>query len=134
MERGRRLRLLLDTHTLIWWFLDRDELSRSAHKAVGDEDNPVYISAASIFEIATKHRIGKLPEVGALIDDLPERLKEQRFDDLPISLAHGRRAGGLIGAHKDPFDRMLAAQAILEGLTLVSADAALDQFGVQRIW
>lgn len=128
------MRLLLDTHALIWWFLDQDELSATARTLIGDEDNPIFVSAASIFEITTKHRIGKLPQVAALVDELDRRLPEQALNELPITLAHGRLAGAMPGAHKDPFDRMLAAQAILEGLTLVSSDTALDQFGIRRVW
>lgn len=128
------MKLLLDTHVLIWWFLDRDELSTAAEAAIGNEDNPVFVSAASAFEMSTKQRIGRLPHVADLLGDLDARLAEQLFEEVPITLRHGRVAGALDGAHKDPFDRMLAAQAIIEGLTLVSSDTALDQFGVQRIW
>jgi PIN domain nuclease of toxin-antitoxin system len=128
------LRLLLDTHTLIWWYLDRDELSPTAAAVLRDEANVAMVSAASIFEIAVKHRIGKLPQVAELINDLDALLEDQMFGALPITIQHARTAGLLAGQHRDPFDRMLAAQAIVENLVLISNDAALDQFGVQRLW
>lgn len=128
------MRLLLDTHVLIWWFLDQRQLSPAAREAIGDERNGAFVSAASLFEISTKQRSGKLPNVGPLLEEIEPRLAEQLFEALPITIRHGARADALAGTHKDPFDRMLAAQALAEGLTLVSADAALDQFGVRRLW
>lgn len=128
------MRLLLDTHVLLWWYLDQTQLSPAAATLLGEEETVVFVSAASVFEIATKHRIGKLPQVAALINDLDAQLADQLFTELAISAKHARVAGQLTGLHRDPFDRMLAAQAIVEDLVLISADAALDQFGVQRLW
>lgn len=99
-----------------------------------DPANAKLVSAVSAVEIATKFRLGKLPEGAMLAKDFEAITASQGFIELALTGRHGRLAGNLPGAHKDPFDRMLAAQAILEGLTLVSSDAALDQFGVQRIW
>lgn len=128
------MRLLLDTHTLIWWFLDQEQISGRAHAAIGEDGNDVFVSAASLFEISIKHRIGKLPQVAMLLADFEGLIAGQLFDPLSISLADARLAGTLPGSHGDPFDRMLAAQAITQGLAIVSNDIKLDQFGVQRLW
>ena len=128
------MRLLLDTHTLIWWFLDRDELSRRAHDAIEAATDPVFVSAVSAHEISTKHRNGKLPQVARLLHDFERLIATQDFTQLPLSVAHGRRSGAMRGLHKDPFDRMLAAQCLMDDLTFVSNDAAVDQFGVTRLW
>lgn len=128
------MRLLLDTHALIWWALDLDRLGRTAHAALLDEKNTVFVSAASAFEMATKHRIGKLPAAARLLGDLPGYLAAQAFEALPITLDHALRAGRLPGPHRDPFDRMLVAQAHAEGLAVVSGDAVFDVYGVARVW
>jgi PIN domain nuclease of toxin-antitoxin system len=128
------LRLLLDTHALIWWLGGDRSLSRPARNAIADNANTVLVSAASAWEIATKHRSGKLPLAGALAADLAGALATQGFAGLPITLQHGEAAGRLPGPHKDPFDRMLVAQALSEGLVLVSNEAAFDAYGVTRLW
>jgi PIN domain nuclease of toxin-antitoxin system len=128
------LRLLLDTHAFLWW-LDGDPLlSAAARAAVGDEANLVYVSAASAWEIATKHRLGKLPGAGAVAADIAGCVEGQGFAELPISLRHGDRAGALPGPHRDPFDRMLIAQALIEDLALVSNETAFDAYGARRLW
>lgn len=101
---------------------------------MGDADNEIFVSAASAWEVSTKHRIGKLPGAGPLIVDFAREIRQQGFSELPISLNHGQVAGGLTGAHPDPFDRMLVAQAREEKMALLSNDAVFDQFGVERIW
>jgi len=126
------LRLLLDTHALIWW-VGGDERMRRRDMIV-DPANDKYVSAVSAMEIATKFRLGKLPGAELLAHSFESAVQRQGFIELALTTTHGRVAGNLPGAHGDPFDRMLAAQAILEGMTLVSADAALDGFGVQRLW
>lgn len=126
------MRLLLDTHALIWW-IGGDERMRCRDLIV-DPDNEKHVSAVSAMEIATKFRLGKLPEAELLARCFEPYVESQGFRELVLTAAQGRFAGSLPGGHGDPFDRMLAAQAKLEGLTLVSADTALDQFGVQRIW
>jgi PIN domain nuclease of toxin-antitoxin system len=128
------VRLLLDTHTLLWWLGGDDALSAAAREAIGEAGNDVFVSAASAWEIATKHRIGTLPGVAAIVGDLGGALAEQGFVALPIGLRHGQVAGSLAGTHRDPFDRMLVAQAMLEGLVLVSNEVAFDAFGVVRLW
>jgi PIN domain nuclease of toxin-antitoxin system len=128
------VRLLLDTHTLIWWRTDSDKLTRAAFGALADPRAAVYVSAASAWEIATKYRLGKLPLAQPLLDGFVPGLETARFLPLPVTVEHGLRAGSLAGEHKDPFDRMLIAQALEEDLTLVSNEEAFDRFGVQRFW
>jgi PIN domain nuclease of toxin-antitoxin system len=128
------LRLLLDTHTFLWWLAGADALSTAARTAIADERNDIFISAASAWEIATKHRIGKLPGVAAIVTDLEGAILQQGFIGLPINLRHGQVAGALPGPHRDPFDRMLIAQAMVENLVLVSNEQPFDAYGVARLW
>jgi PIN domain nuclease of toxin-antitoxin system len=128
------VRLLLDTHALIWWFSDNPALIGSVATLIDDPANEVLISAASAWEICTKVRIGKLPEGRGLSDDFSGYLARNNFTPLAVTIEHGRLAGRLPGAHKDPFDRMLAAQALIEGIPLVTNDAAFAGFGVQVVW
>ena len=128
------MQLLLDTHALLWWLSGDDALSAAARTAIADEDNGIFISAASILEIATKHRIGKLPGVAAIIADFDRVIADQGFIGMPINLRHGQVAGTLPGPHRDPFDRMLIAQAMLENLVLVSNEQLFDVYGVTRLW
>jgi PIN domain nuclease of toxin-antitoxin system len=126
--------LLLDTHALLWW-LDGDErLSPAARAAIADPANLAMVSAASAWEITTKHRLGKLPGAAEVARDVAGAVASQAFADLPISLRDAERAGRLPGAHRDPFDRMLAAQALAADLELVSIDPVFDDFGVRRFW
>lgn len=128
------MRLLLDTHTLLWWLDGDAKLSPTARTAIGNEAHPVWVSAATAWEIATKVRIGKLPEAEEVAARLPDILSEQVFTPLAISVEHARQAGLLQHAHRDPFDRMLIAQAQIEGMTLVSNETLFDSFRVQRLW
>lgn len=129
-----RLRLLLDTHALIWWLAGDEALSRRAREAIADEVNDIVISAASAMEIATKFRIGKLPGAALLAQSFEEIIAEQGFGELPISVHHARLAGEMNIAHKDPFDRLLIAQAQVEDMVLVSNEALFDGFAVKRLW
>ena len=128
------MQLLLDTHALLWWLADDPALSKRARTAIANTDNLVIVSAASAWEIATKVRLGKLPTAADLAADFDGHLDRQGFQVLPISSEHAIRAGLLPGEHKDPFDRMLIAQAQAENLALVSNEAAFDSYGVRRIW
>jgi PIN domain nuclease of toxin-antitoxin system len=128
------VRLLLDTHTLLWWAGGAPRLSRRARAAVADRSNAIFVSAASAWEITTKHHLGKLDGVGPLADGLPAFLTDQGFEELPIGIVHAQRAGALPGLHRDPFDRMLIAQALLEGLVLVSNERMFDRYGARRLW
>lgn len=129
-----RLRLLLDTHALIWWLAGDEALSRRAREAIADEVNEIAVSAASAMEIATKFRIGKLPGAALLARSFEEIIAEQGFGELPISVHHARLAGEMNIAHKDPFDRLLIAQAQVEDMVLVSNEALFDGFAVKRLW
>jgi len=128
------LELLLDTHALIWWLLGDPALSTKARSAIDDDSNTVFVSAASAWEITTKHRLGKLPGAASFAADLGAALASKGFLALPVNLLHGQEAGALPGPHKDPFDRMLIAQAMIENLTLVSNEKVFDAFGVKRLW
>lgn len=128
------MRILLDTHALLWWLFGDSQLSPAARAAIANEDNEVLVSAASAFEISTKFRIGKLPEAAIVASDLPAHLLDQGFEALPTTVQHGQRAGALPGPHRDPFDRMLIAQAHAEGVPIVSNEEAFDHYGVVRIW
>lgn len=129
------MRLLLDTHAFLWWVFADSKLSRRARAAIeDDEQNQVFVSAASAWEIATKYRIGKLPSAAAVAEDIASTLVDEGFSELSVSVRHAQRAGGLVGHHRDPFDRMLMAQALLDDLTIVSNERAFDAYGVKRLW
>lgn len=128
------MKLLLDTHALLWWLDGNSRLSESAISAIGNPSIPVFISAASAWEIATKVRIGKLPGAVEIADRFVEIIRSQDFDPLPVSIEHARQAGLMPGEHRDPFDRMLIAQSQIEGLDLVSNEAMFDRFGIRRVW
>jgi PIN domain nuclease of toxin-antitoxin system len=128
------LRLLLDTHALIWWLAADDALGSAARDAIADPTNEVHVSAASAWEIATKHRIGKLPDAALLAADVGGFVSAQGFIELPVTIRHGQLAGALPRIHKDPFDRMLVAQAVVEDMTIVSSDQTLSAYGVARLW
>jgi PIN domain nuclease of toxin-antitoxin system len=128
------MKLLLDTHALVWVMNGNPRLGRAARARIELPSNQVLVSASSIWEAAIKFRTGKFPEAAILVDQPRKVLESLEIDELPISLEHARLAGSLAGRHKDPFDRMLAAQALLEGLTLVSEDAVFDELAVARLW
>ena len=128
------MRLLLDTHALLRWLSGDPHLAEPARRAIQDEGSDVYVSAASAWEIATRARIGKLPGAESLAQDFAAEIERHGFLPLPISVEHGQRAGNLPGPHRDPFDRMLVAQAQAENLILVSNEARFDQYGIQRRW
>lgn len=126
--------LLLDTHAFLWFLAGDKALSRPARRAIEADDETVFVSAASAWEIATKFRLGKLPDAAAVAAAIAPVIEEKGFTSLAISVEHAQQAGAFAADHKDPFDRMLAAQALLEGLILVSNDEAFDAFGVNRLW
>lgn len=128
------MNLLLDTHALIWWLGEDPALGARARDAISDADNTVFVNAVSAFEVSTKSRLGKLPEADILARNFIAQVTLEGFEFLAISVAHGVMGGQLQGAHRDPFDRLLMAQAILEGMTLVSNERLFDQFGVSRLW
>jgi len=131
--------LLLDTHALLWWLTDDPKLPDPAREAIADETRSVLVSAASLWEIATKNRLGKLGEADALLIDPIGIIAREGFEALPISLPHALLAGTLDTDHRDPFDRMLIAQSILDGLILISNEKLFDQIGhagvaPRRLW
>jgi PIN domain nuclease of toxin-antitoxin system len=128
------LPLLLETHALIWWLAGDRSLSAAATSAVADLSNEVFVSVVSAWEIATKYRIGKLPEAQALAADVVGAVARQGFVELPITVLHAQAAGSLPGPHRDPFDRMLIAQAVLGDLVLVSNELVFDRYGLRRLW
>lgn len=124
---------MLDTHSLIWFATDLGRFSPTTLDTIYDEER-VLVSPVSAYEMTFKHALGKLPVAQRLLANLSGYLEQQRFDILPISVAHAEAAGRLPVEHRDPFDRLLAAQALVEDLTVVSIDARLDRFGVKRLW
>jgi PIN domain nuclease of toxin-antitoxin system len=128
------VRLLLDTHTLLWWYSDDAALPTSCRKMIAQSDSTTFVSAASAWEIATKFRLGRLDSASELMQDFGGYLDREGFLSLPVSYEHGIRAGMLSGPHRDPFDRMLIAQAEIEKLFIVSNERVFDRYGVRRIW
>ncbi len=127
------MRLLIDTHVLIWAFNEPERLSARAREALEESENTIVVSSVSAYEIALKFGLGKLSAT-ALTDDFEGRLRELQAEHLPVTMRHALRAGSSQNPHRDPFDRMLAAQSLLEGLPLVSGDRVFETFDVQRYW
>jgi len=128
------MRLMLDTHALLWWLTDDPQLSRAARSAIADPANEVLVSAASAWEIATKHRLGKLAIGGEVLSRFDELILADGFNHLPMHQGHAIRAGTYPLHHRDPFDRMLAAQADLEGVALLTVDPAFQNFPIRVLW
>jgi PIN domain nuclease of toxin-antitoxin system len=128
------VRLLLDTHALLWWLDGDRQLSLKARRAIASESNSILVSAVSAWEITTKARLGKLPGATDVAADVAACVASQGFLPLDITMLHAQRAGRLPGAHRDPFDRMLIAQSQIEDVALVSDDEAFDAFDVRRFW
>ena len=128
------MRLLLDTHVLLWWYSDDPALPVSSRKLIAESKSGIFVSAVSAWEISTKFRLGRLPSASELVLDFGGYLDRESFLSLPVSYEHGIRAGMLPGPHQDPFDRMLIAQAEMEKLFLVSNDQAFDRYGALRVW
>lgn len=128
------MQALLDTHALLWWLSDEPGLTETARGVIAQTRNVIYVSAASAWEIATKVRLGKLPGAADLVADFAGHLERESFELMSISGDHAIRAGLLPGPHKDPFDRMLIAQAQAENMPLVSNESLFDAYGVRRLW
>ncbi len=131
---GSAMRYLLDTHALLCWWTNDSRLSSNARNRISDQGNLSMTSAVSAWEIATKHRLGKLLIGGQAIARFNELVEVDDFEHLPITYLHALRAGSYAADHRDPFDRMLAAQSTLEGLTLITCDSAFAAFGNQVVW
>ena len=127
-------RLLLDTHTLLWWWADDPSLPVAVRDAISDPESTVFVSAASAWEVATKMRLGRLAAHERAVSRFHELVAADAFGHLPITYRHALQAGGYRVDHNDPFDRMLAAQAELESLDLVTIDAAFEKFPVRTLW
>lgn len=128
------MKLLLDTHALIWWAANDRHLSDIARAAMSEPANSVYVSAASAWECAVKVQNGKLPQAAPLVAAFRTTLDRAGFRMWDIALEHALAAGALPRHHSDPWDRMLIAQALSEGMALVSKDTAFDRYGVRRLW
>ena len=128
------MKLLLDTHTVLWWLEANPRLGPRATKAISDRGNQCWLSAVSVFEIETKHRLGKLTLPVPLQLGWDSTLQAESWEILPVTLPHARQAGRWPGSHGDPIDRLLAAQAELENLTLVTCDPAFAAFGTRTLW
>lgn len=125
---------MLDTHVVIWWLLDEPRLSQLAIEAIRSMENEVYVSAATGWEIATKVRSGRLPKMAGRVGTFVEAVTSKGFIHLAVEALHGLKGGLLEGGHKDPFDRLLAAQALLENMTLVTIDRKIAAFGCEVLW
>jgi PIN domain nuclease of toxin-antitoxin system len=125
--------VLLDTHIFLWWLFNDSRLPYEIKKVIEDIDNPVYVSAASVWEISTKFRIGKLPEASSVAKNVPMWIAKSGFQPLAIRPDHAQLAGSWGVVHRDPFDRMLAAQAKLERMALASVDMAMEIFSVKLL-
>ncbi|HEX5183360.1 MAG TPA: type II toxin-antitoxin system VapC family toxin [Allosphingosinicella sp.] len=128
------MRLLLDTHALLWAFLDSPRLSAAARAAIASPENEKLVSAVSAMEVTLKHRRGRLDEAAPFIRDGRMVLEGLDYTPLPIGFDHASLAGSLDIAHKDPFDRLLIAQARIERVPIVSNKKLFDDFGVRRLW
>lgn len=125
---------MLDTHTLLWWLFDDPKLSSAARQVIANPEHRIWVSAASAWEIATKARLGKLPEAGDVPIRLDDYLRKARFSELSITIHHSLRAGALPGPHRDPFDRMLMAQSLATGYPIITIDPVFAEYGVSVLW
>lgn len=130
MSRG----YLLDTNTILWWFFGAEVLSMPAFDAIADRSIDVYVSAVSAMEVATKFRLGKLPLAAPITGKFTEVMADEGFKPLVLTLEHGELAGSFTSLHADPWDRLLAAQAIVEDLSLVTNDRQMETFGIKPYW
>ena len=123
--------MLLDTHIFLWWLFDDPKLHSGIRKFVKDRNNAVFVSTASVWEIATKYRLGKLPEAAKVARNVPEWIIRAGFESMPVTAEHAQLAGNWNLSHRDPFDRMLAAQAKLEEMPLATVDTLIKNFPVK---
>ncbi len=128
------MRVLLDTHAFLWWIADDDRLGANARETIGSADHEVFMSAASVWEIVTKTRLGRLPIPRPIEDFIASQLEANAFQPLAITIRHALELDGLPDLHRDPFDRMLVAQALAEEMPLVTGDQAVRAYPVTTIW
>ena len=127
------MKVLLDTHTLVCWFSEPEKLSKRAASIITNSSNAVLVSAASAWELAIKVNLGKVDAI-SLVSDLSMHLAEEGFEELPIAIRHATRAGSLPLHHRDPFDRLLVAQALELDVPILGADKSLDRYDIRRLW
>jgi PIN domain nuclease of toxin-antitoxin system len=125
---------LLDTHAFLWWKTNDGRLTAVARQAIEEEANSVFLSAVSCWEIAVKFELGKLPILPRMAENVEAAASESGLGTLLISFAHCQLAARLPPHHRDPFDRLLLAQAAIEGMTLISNEVLFDRYGVSRVW
>ena len=130
MSRG----FLLDTHALIWWLGEAELLTMTSFDVMADRTIDVYFSPVSAMEVSTKFRIGKLPKAAKYAGKLAEIAVDEGFAPLPLTAEHADLAGSFASSNNDPWDRLLAAQAKLENLALISSDSKMDEFGISQFW
>lgn len=128
------MRLLLDTHTFLWWIADDPALSGKARAMIADGRNECFLSLASCWELAIKSSLGKLRLTQSLERFIPDEMSANNFHLLGIDFRHVAKVESLPFHHRDPFDRLLAAQALIEKIPIVSGDTVLSEYGVKRIW
>lgn len=126
--------LLLDTHTLFWWVTDNPLLTQNARSAIANEEGDCFVSAVSLFELSNKVRLGKFDAARELVERIEQEMTRNDLTALPLTIAHARLAGSLADPHRDPFDRMLAAQSIIENIPVVTGDPALKELGASVVW
>jgi PIN domain nuclease of toxin-antitoxin system len=126
--------LILDTHTLVWVLLGNEKLGPLQVARIEDSDMPIYVSAVSGYEIANKFRTGKFPQAASILELAQDNFKDFDWKFLPVTLQHARLAGGLDGNHRDPFDRILAAQSIVENMPIMTIDLEIRKLGAEVIW
>lgn len=127
------MRLLLDTHIFLWALMEPRKLPAGTRALIEDDETELLVSAASAWEIAAKYRLGRLPGASRVVADYPAAIRGLRAESLPINDVHALKAGAWDVSHRDPFDRMLAAQALLEALPLATTDNAMRQFGIELV-
>ena len=128
------MKLLLDTHAFYWFVAGDARMPMHVRSAIEDDGSDVFVSIASLWEMAIKVGNGKWPEAAPVVSSFAEELTANDFEPLPILIAHARAAGLMVSSHRDPFDRLLAAQAAIEGLALVTADPKLASLGAPLLW
>jgi PIN domain nuclease of toxin-antitoxin system len=128
------VKVLVDTHALLWWMFDDSRLSKRARAVLRDPGNSVCVSSASAWEIATKYRLGRLDSAQPLLEDFSGWLSKAGFVELAITSGHAIVAGNWDTPHRDPFDRLLAAQSVMEELRLVTRDPVFEDFGLEPMW
>jgi PIN domain nuclease of toxin-antitoxin system len=128
------MRFLLDTHALLWWLFNDPGLSANARDIITDPENAILVSSASAWEIATKHRLGRLSAASELARDVAGWIERAGMAELLITIPHAQRAGNWAQSHRDPFDRLLAAQSAIEDVPLITRDPAFGAFAIRTVW